>query len=439
MAINIAYHATAAGSSRPGKRILLTTYGSLGDLQPYLALGLELQARGHQAVIGTSARYRDRIEALGLEFAAIRPDLPDDDALPELLAKIMDARRGTETVVRDVVLPHVRAAFEDTLQAARGADLLVSHLLTFATPEVGHVLGIPWVTTILQPISLFSVYDPPVLGQYPIFNRLRGLGPAFWRIVRQASLRSINSWYGQLRTLQREIGSPWLGKAPMFEILSNDLVLALFSPLFGRPQPDWPPQTVATGFPFFDPPGGNALQPELQAFLAAGPPPLVFTLGSSAVMTPGDFYGVSVEATQRLGRRAVLLVGREGMAALPALPPLPPEILSVAYVPHGALFPHAAAVVHQGGIGTTAQAMRAGLPMLVVPFAHDQFDNAHRVEQLGIGLAHSLQKYTAGNVTQALHRLLTNPDFTRRAVRIGEQIRQEDGVGAACDALEKLL
>lgn len=420
----------------PGKRILLTTYGSLGDLQPYLALGLELQARGHRPVIGTSARYQAMVEGLGLGFAPIRPDLPDDDVLPELLAKIMDARRGTETVVRQVVMPHVRAAFEDTLAAAQGADLLVTHLLTFATPEVGRVLGIPWVSTILQPISLFSIYDPPVLGQYPILNCVRSLGPVPWRFIRKSALRAVASWYGPLRELQREIGSPWLARDPMFEAISDDLVLALFSPIFGPPQPDWPPHTVATGFPFYDPPEATTLPAELQAFLEAGPPPLVFTLGSSAVMTPGAFFGVSIEATQRLGRCAVLLVGREGSAHLP---PLPPEILTVDYVPHDAIFPHAAAIVHQGGIGTTGQAMRAGLPMLVVPFAHDQFDNAHRVQQLGIGLGYSRQRYTVENVTQVLHRLLTNPDFSRRAARIGQQIRQEHGVQAACDALEETL
>ncbi len=136
---------------------------------------------------------------------------------------------------------------------------------------------------------------------------------------------------------------------------------------------------MVAGFTFYDgTQGGAELTPELKQFLDAGEPPIVFTLGSAAVMTPGSFYQESIQAAKLLNRRAVLLIGKNA-------PPenLPDDILAVSYAPYSQIFPYACAIVHQGGIGTTAQALRAGRPTLVMPYSHDQPDNAARVERLG--------------------------------------------------------
>src|SRR5262249_55960786 len=155
----------------------LTTFGSLGDLHPYIALALGLQARGHDAVIATSGFYRQKIETLGLGFRAVRPDHPDLEKAPELVRKVMDLRRGTETVIRDMMMPVLRDSYEDTLVAADGADLLVSHALTFTTRLVAEKKGIPWASTVLQPIGFMSAYDPSVLPPAPFLAKLRFLGP----------------------------------------------------------------------------------------------------------------------------------------------------------------------------------------------------------------------------------------------------------------------
>jgi UDP:flavonoid glycosyltransferase YjiC (YdhE family) len=253
--------------------------------------------------------------------------------------------------------------------------------------------------------------------------------------MRRGALFTAGRWYGELRKLQRELGLP-TNQDPLFEAYSPWLTLALFSPHFAPPQPDWPPHTVATGFPFLVIPEEEILPPHLDAFLREGPPPIVFTLGSSAVWIPGSFYAESIEAAQRLGRRALLLVGLEGTERMPDLPD---GILAVDYASHAAVFPHAAAIVHQGGIGTTGQALRAGKPTIIVPFAHDQFDNARRSERLGLGLTMSRDHYTVATATRTLHRLLSNPDFSRRATRFGRLIRAEDGIATAFEAVGRLM
>ena len=175
----------------------------------------------------------------------------------------------------------------------------------------------------------------------------------------------------------------------------------------------------------------------LDTFLAAGEAPIVFTLGSSAVYDAGDFYTASIQIAQRLNRRAVLLTGR--VPENQALPSLPPTVLACDYVPHSHVFPRAAVNVHQGGIGTLAQAMYAGKPMLVVPFSHDQPDNAERAARLGIGRALPRRKFSIAAAVAALGELLAEPSYAAAAAGVARSLQREDGVAAACDRLEALL
>ncbi len=355
-----------ATARHTGRRIVLTTFGSLGDLHPYIAVALGLQARGHEAVIATTRHYRQRIEAQGIGFHAVRPDGPDLDAERDAMRRIMDARKGSEYVVRELLMPALRESYEDVLAAARRADLLVSHVLTYATRLVAEKQGIPWASSFLQPLGFFSAYDPPVLPQVPSLSKLRFLGPAFHRPLFWLAKRSCRSWGEAWHRLRAEIGLPPTSDNPLFEgLYSPSLVLAMFSQLFAGQQPDWPPQTVISGFPFSDEGDEDGMPPELVHFLDAEPPPVVFTLGSSAVLDAGLFFEYSAAAAKLLGRRAVLIIGKD-TGNRPAS--LPDGVVAFDYVPFSKLFPRAAAIVHPGGIGTTGLAMCSGRPMLVMPW-----------------------------------------------------------------------
>ena len=408
-------------------RILLTTLGSYGDLYPYLAVAEELREMGHQPVVASSATYRGKAEAQGFEFAPIRPDISLDDS--EMMKYLFHQRRGTERVLREVS-SRVRETYEDTLQAARGVDVIVSHPITFASVLVVDKLQMPWISSVLAPISFMSAFDPPLPAPLPGLVRLRVFGPRVMRAVLDFGKRASLSWIKPVLDLRREIGLP-RGGNPMFEGgQSPELVLAMFSKVFAEPQADWPANTVTTGFPFYD--SDEPLARELDRFIDSGTPPVVFTLGSSAVGAAGRFYAQSLEATQRLNVRAIFLTGTHAQD-LPDR--LPPNVLEWPYAPHAALFARASAIVHQGGIGTTAQALRSAHPSLVVPFAHDQFDNADRVRRLGAGLWLSRRKYNARTAEAALGRLLTEPAFSASAGRIAEVIRNENGARTAAEAI----
>ena len=416
-------------------RIVVTTIGSLGDLHPKLAIALELRKRGHDVVFATHKEYQEKIEALGFEFHRMRPD---NTALsdPQEMARMMDLKTGTEYVINNWVCANLRETYTDLSNSAKNSDFIIAGEGVVAARLVAEKLGIPWTFVVLQPASFLSVYDPSVIPVFPFLSKLRGLGSIINRGVIKLSKLIAKSWAEPIHQLRRELELPALVGNPFIDDkYSPYLVLALFSSAFAKPQPDWPANTVITGFVFHDGSEGKAeLTPELKQFLNSGEPPIVFTLGSAAVMAPGNFYQESIQAAKQLNRRAVLLMGKN-------IPPenLSQDILTVSYVPYSQIFPYAGAIVHQGGIGTTAQALRAGRPTLVMPYSHDQPDNAARVERLKTSRTIPRKQYSASRVAHELHELLENSNYANQAAEIGRIIQAENGVGVACDAIEKQL
>ena len=427
-----------------GRRIVISTFGSFGDVHPYVAIALELKKRGHRPVIATSGIYREKTDALGLELHPVPPDLPSYDR-PEEVARmvsgLVDTKKGPERVFKQFINPHLRGMYDALLEATRDADLLLTHVLSLAAPPLVEKTGIRWVSSVLAPISFFSVHDPPVFPQMPWLYQVFRLGPRVASALMRVARWKLDGLAEPVYRLRAELGLP-RGGNPMLEGQhSPRMVLALFSSALAAPQPDWPPNTRVTGFPFYDrrdragDAGGLGLDPELRRFLDAGEPPVVFTLGSSAVYVAEGFYRDSVEAARAAGVRALLLIGEERNR--PAN--LPEGVAAFDYAPYGEVLPRARAVVHQGGVGTTAQVLRAGAPALVVPFSHDQFDNGARVARAGAGRVLPRSGYDAARAARELRALLADESYTTRAAEMGRQIRSEDGAAAAADAIEEVL
>lgn len=423
------------------KRIVLSTFGSFGDVHPYVAIAMELRVRGHTPVIATSEVYREKMEALRIEFRPVRPEVPSFDQpeeLAQLIEDVMNPRDGSERVMQ-MLLPHLREIYNDLSAAVDGADLLFTHPLPLVGPLVAQTRRLPWVSSVLAPISFFSAYDPPVPPQLPALYHLMKLSPVIGRgVMRLAQLR-LDRLMEPVFRLRAELGLP-RGEQPLFSGQhSPSCVLALFSRVMATPQPDWPTHTIVTGFPFYDRRdffGESEAPAGLMDFLDAGPPPIVFTLGSSAFWVAKDFYRDSIFAARALGRRALLLIGHPRN-----LPPetLPDGVAAFEYAPYSEVLPRACAIVHQGGVGTTGQGLRSGRPVLILPHAHDQFDNAARVERLGCGRVLPRPRYSAKSAVRELKALLGDTRFAERAAEISRIVRQENGAAAAADAIETVL
>ncbi len=414
--------------------IALATFGSHGDLHPFLAIARELRRRGHHPVIATVGLYKNYVETAGFEFRQMRFAL-DERRLTELIRKVMNGRDGLKFLVRELMMPALPVAYADALSAFVDVDLVVVHPLAYAARLAAETMKIPWTATKLVPIGFVSAYDPPTIVPATLLKHLRPLGPAFfgpllWLMKRDSS--RLTEPYDRFRS---ELGLP-PSRNPIFEGGdSPGLILALFSKTLGAAMPDWPPQTVVTGFTFYD---GveHSLPKVLEDFLDTGEPPIVFTLGTAAVHDAGSFYAESAKALKKLGRRGVLLVGSNS-ANIPLH--LPDTILPVAYAPFSLLFPRSAAIVHQGGVGTTAQAMRSGRPMLIVPFGMDQPDNAERMRRLGVARVLSRKRFSAQSAVRELEALLGQARYQFASASVAKQIAAEDGAVVACDYLERRL
>ena len=426
------------------KRIVLATLGSFGDVHPYIAIALELKARGHRPVIATSEVYREKMDSVGVELSPVRPDdLPtheEPDEFSELVEKFIDQRKGMEEILRRLILPYLRAIYDDLTAAARGADLIVTHPLTFMGRLVAEKQGVAWASSVLAPASLFSKYDPLVPPQLPAAHRLFRLHPIFFQAAMAFGRFQMRGLVRAVNAVRAEEGLPPSDANPMLEGQhSPALVLALFSKALAGPQRDYPPNTHTTGFPFYDRRdyyGETASPPALLRFLDGGEPPIIFALGSTAYWVAKDFYAESIKAARSVGRRALLLIGHERNRPAEGLPA---GVAAFEYAPFGEVLPRASVVVHHGGVGSTGQALRAGRPQLDVPYSHDPFDNGARVARRGAARLLPRPKYNAEAAARELRRLLDEGAYAARAAELERAVRSEDGARTACDLIEEKM
>jgi rhamnosyltransferase subunit B len=413
------------------RKVVLATVGSLGDLHPFIALGVALRERGVNAVIACAEDYRAKVKAAGVEFHALRPgfdDLQRDLAMSraELTREVV---AHSAFMFRKLVLPYVQSAYEDMMAVTADADLILPSSLAFAARLAAEKRGIPWIAVVLQPMMFLSSYDPPVVSEAESFSTLlRALGPTQTRCALWILKKALNGLFRPLHALRADIGLAPTSKNPLFDGQFSDAgAIGLYSRLLGEPQPDFPKPTSIVGFATFDSEDGRraGLHPALEAFLIAGPPPLVFTLGSLIVNSPGNFYEQGALAARTLGRRAVLLVGEEAYRYFAHMHS--PQVFISSYAAHSLLFPRAAALIHHGGVGTLAQGLRSGRPQLIVPHFADQLDNAARARRLGVARILPPRRFCAASASRDLDRLLRDDSGLAQARRVAESVSGEDG------------
>lgn len=439
-------------------KIVLTTFGSFGDVHPYLAIGRELKNRGHNVVIATCELYRTATENAGLQFFSIRPNLPDPETHTDFYERVMNPiSGGAKFLLQEIVAPNVRQTFVDLCEATRDADVFVSHSMSVVAPLVAQFHSqtetpspqsfsaisstrnpkLRWISAIVSPMFLQSVDDPPSLPLFPGLARV----PFFGKSASRGWNKWLGKWLaqslGSLTDLRRELGLP-PGISPLFDDAhSLYRVLGLFSPALAPPQRDWPPQTRATGFCFYDRDEGKNLDAKLQTFIdESAEPPILFTLGASSAMSAGDFWEESFAAVKILKRRAIFVMGRDEKS-WPIFSSS--DILQIAYVPLSQVLPFCESVVHHGGIGTIALCLQTGKPSLIMPHSQDQPDNAIRAERCGVARLLSRKTYRAKRVANELRLISSTRSYAERAQSVGAQIKDERGTQTACDLIEDEL
>jgi rhamnosyltransferase subunit B len=410
--------------------ILLIPMGSMGDVYPFVGLGVTLRSRGHRVQVIANSYYQSVIEKAGLSFVELGTY---EDLRPGMDNPDLWHRQKGFLVLAQAILPLMRPLYQLIARHfISGETIVVASSLALAARVAQEHLGLPLVTVHLQPTVFRSAYEGSDFLPWLFSHRwLRVPGKRLLDWLLDVLL--LDPLLGrEINALRAELGLPRVRRVLYRWLHSPQLVLGLFPEWFASAQSDWPPQTRLTGFPLYDRQAPHEVPKEAEAFLAAGPPPIVFTPGS-AMKHGQQFFAESVTACQSIGQRGVLLT------RFPEQVPdnLPEGIRHFDYLPLSQFLPRAAALVSHGGIGTVSQALAAGIPQLVMPMAFDQFPNAARLVRLGVARSLPVQAYRSPAVALALSDLMKSEDVRKHCQAIAKKFHPGDPLENACLAIEE--
>jgi rhamnosyltransferase subunit B len=408
---------------------LLPTIGSAGDVHPVIGLGRGLQARGHHVTITTSAYFEPLVRQMGLDFIAMGTAEAYVQAVEDPL--LWHPTKGFEFIGRNFLLPATRALYAILQEMDPRQTVVIAPALAFGARLAQEKLGMPMISAHLQAAVLRSVYQPPVTGPLVLPDWLPlSLKRLWFRIMDQAIIDPI--LLPELNGFRAELGLPPIRRVFHRWMHSTEMVLGLFPDWYAPPQPDWPPNTQLTGFIHFEREAERPLPATVHHFLETGDPPILFTPGS-AMQHGAQFFQAALEACQLLGRRGLFVSAHA--EHIPAN--LPDAICYAPYLPFSQVLPQTAALVFHGGVGTMAQGLAAGVPMLVMPMSHDQPDNALRLKRLGVGDYLAPQQFTGTAVARKLERLLSDTAVAANCRTFAPRVNFDQALADACAAIEQ--
>lgn len=411
-------------------KVLITPVGSAGDHYPFIGIAAELVRRGHDVHVLAIAPFRDAVAETGAAYVEVGTieEYHTNINNPDLWHPL----KGSKTVANLVAeqLRRMLKLISDLHEPGR--TLVVGHTLDFVSRALHDKINLPFVTVHLQPSIVRTSHQlPTMIGTTNHSWLPQWVKRSAWWFIDRAVM---DPTFGpSINEVRAKLDLPPV-KRVFKEYLNSPLLTIGFWPdWFGPPQPDWPQQLKLAGFPLYDPSSSSPIDPELDTFLNAGDPPIVFTPGSAMVHGQA-FFAAAVDACQRLNRRGLLMTRHENH-----LPPsLPPTVRRFAFAPFSKLLPRCAALVHHGGIGTTAAAFAAAIPQVIMPMSHDQPDNADRSIKLGTAERIVRKRFTGPNVAAALERLLHSTDVKDRCADLARRCRETNGIANACDMIERI-
>ncbi|MCI3918715.1 glycosyltransferase [Paenibacillus sp. TRM 82003] len=424
-------------------RIRMLTLGTRGDVQPFVALGVELRRRGHDVAVCTAVNFEGFVRGHGVDFVPIRADFLKFTQSEE--GKKMLGGNPLEIMknMKKLIYPMMETMLEDSWTAARDADVLIYHPKAFGGYDLAEKLDIPAFPA--HPIPIIAPTGGLTNPALPVSTDNRWLNRRSYEVNRLL----LGSFMGMINRWRRET----LGLAGRRSVFTNDLrvrgrelpVLYGCSPAVVPFDPEWEGRVCMKGFWFLPERGGGrgAGQPgsewtppeALERFLAAGDAPIVVSFSSMPLKDPERTLGMLREGLALAGRRGVVLTGWSGMRAAGDAGD---DVLCLEEAPHDWLFPRAAGVIHHGGAGTTAAALRAGVPMTICPFSADQPFWARRMLALGVSPAPLPEKAMSAPAFAARIAEMTGEASLRlRAEEIAASLASENGVAATADFVER--
>lgn len=405
-------------------KFICSTFGSSGDVFPMLGLAVELRNRGHEVVLATNEHFGERARRNGIPFEPLGSREAFQAAInnPDL----WHPRRAFRSIF-ETLRPILKRQYElHAEHASKGPVVGITNVFGFGALLAQEKLGVPVVTLHLQPTVIWSNERPPripgLIGPRWLKRFMYRIGERY--VIEPVVFPFLNGW-------RRELGLPPVSRLTRWWH-SPFAVLCLFPEWYCPPAADWPPNLIQTDFPLWNDGSRDGLAEEVEAFLASGTPPVVFTPGSANVHGR-NFFEAAAKVCQTLNRRGILLT--EFPEQLPAN--LPASVRHFSYVPLDLLLPRCGAFVHHGGIGSTSQGLAAEVPQVLMPLAHDQHDNAERVEKLGVGSSIKPSRFTGAKLARHLNHLLSSASVTAACKAAAHRLESRDGLVRAAERIEK--
>ncbi|MHB0960490.1 MAG: glycosyltransferase [Pirellulaceae bacterium] len=403
---------------------LFSPFGSAGDVHPMLGVALALQKRGHDITFIVNGYFQELVQQFGLAFEEMgtKEQFLASANSPDLWNPLKAFRH----IYHSLVAPCLRKQYGAFAKHYKPRETVgITNCFGFGALTAQEKLNLPVVSFHIQPAVVWSDIEPPLmpgtLGPRWLKRIQYNIGERFF--IDSAVCPTLNSFRHELglppvRRITRWWHSPWC-------------VACVFPEWYCRPQSDWPKNVFQTDFPLWDERVGDSLPQEVADFLAAGSPPIVFTPGSSNLFGK-KFFEAAVDACRRLDRRGILLTRFSEQ-----IPDLPDNVVHFPFVPFSLLLPRAAAVVHHGGIGSTAQALAAGVPQLIMALAHDQFDNAARIRRLGVGDWLKPTHFSGLVVAKKLRALLSSKHVVAACAGVSAKLSQRNGAELTAAAIDE--
>jgi rhamnosyltransferase subunit B len=409
--------------------ILLITLGSRGDINPFICLGNALKKRGHEATIISSEIHQHIVTSADLNFIPCNTASEYFDVINN--ADFYDARKSFGIIAKYMSLGPMRTIYDIISKYDQSDTILVTTQFMLGARIASQKLGIPLITVCLQPMSFWSVVQPPIYPGAPL-QKLP-------KIFRKLILSLTDKWLmdktlaPKVNQFRNELGLPNVNKIFSKWMFSPQKIIGLFPEWFASPASDWPKQTELTGFLHYDENADHPLPENVVNFISGREPPLILTYGTATTQCQ-YFFRIFIEAARILKQRVLLLTQHANQ-----LPPLDSNHeIHIPYISLQKVLTHASVIIHHGGIGTLFQSLSTATPQLIVPLSHDQFDNAARLEKIGAGLSLTSKKYSVNDAINKIQRLLKSDEIRGRCLFYSKKISFLSAEQRTCDIIEEI-
>jgi UDP:flavonoid glycosyltransferase YjiC (YdhE family) len=402
--------------------ILIVTIGTAGDVYPFVGIARHLVHRGHEVRLASTERHRCFVEAAGVDFQEV-PGVRTAADSPDFY----HATRGMRAVAETMLIPAIKPVYDLVSALDPGKWAVLADTFCYGARIARERAGEPLTTGVVSPFGLRSLLSQPVTP---------GLTLPSWtpRLIRRGVVKIAEHLWDRLlcaplNAFRKDLGMPpvrdvWYGWS-----LSPDRAIGLFPEWFAPKPADWPAQFVHGGFTVYE----QRAQGELPAELQTPGNPLVAFCAGSAGEGAASFFQTAIEASRDRPWRAVLLGG--DLARHPS--PLPQNVLAFPYIPLSSLLPLCSTVVHHGGLGTLSLALACGVPQIVIPFGHDQFDNVARLQRLGVACAITGKSNRVSRLSAAIEATPGNQALRDKCREVADRVRPQAAQSTICEQLER--